>query len=61
MYPNDQKQKPDQTHGAEIERTHEMYEKGMPAPGTRDAGQDGKDFVAHEDNKGANSDDSQKK
>lgn len=37
----------DKAHGAEIERTHEMYEKGAPAPGTRDAGKDGEDFVAH--------------
>ena len=34
----------DQTHGAEIEKTGEMYEKGGPAPGTRDAGKEGADF-----------------
>lgn len=40
-------QQADETHGEEIARTHEMYEKGTPAPGTRDAGKEGKDFVAH--------------
>lgn len=49
---NDQHQqpiKPDETHGAEIEKTPQMYEKGGPAPGTKHAGEEGKDFVAHTD------------
>lgn len=48
--PDKEEQRPDQTHGQEIERTHELYEKGGPAPGTRDAGEEGKDFVAHTQN-----------
>ncbi len=46
MNENKTPQQAGQSHGAEIERTHEMYEKGTPAPGTRDAGKEGKDFVA---------------
>jgi hypothetical protein len=33
------------TGGQEIEHTHESYEKGYPAPGTRHAGEEGRDTV----------------
>ena len=48
---NNENIRPDQTGGMEIERTPEMIEKWLPALGTRDAGQEGKDYVGHDDEK----------
>jgi hypothetical protein len=42
--------RPDQTGGAEIERTPEMIKNGEPTIGTKHAGQEGADYIpAHTD------------
>lgn len=56
---NDQDKKavrPDQTGGAEIERTPEMIKNGEPTLGTKHAGQEGVEYVPHIDPEEKNTD-----
>ena len=46
--------RPDQTGGAEIERTPEMIKNGEPTLGTKHAGQEGAEYVPHVDNEEKN-------
>ena len=45
----DKQPRPDQTHGQELERTSESFDKGYPAPGTKHAGEESAELVRHPD------------